>query len=288
MQMEYTLLLLVDELIFCFYLNAFPFSQQGHFCYHKGHNRSQISENCHIVGMKHLQIGWHTRVKMCCILHGPSCYHCRHVQNTVQYSPSIDIRPEWTVLEQVQVPLLTKLSLRVEEPNDYMQCGIVSYYEKKIDRVAPRSLVPLVKTNSVFRSVTASEDPILVQIAKERKAKVFITDSILTALMCTPRSVYSWDIVITRKGDQLWFDKRSDSVLDKESVNETAPDGVPEDDSINGVAQLAMEATAVRQNFSQQCLDIAQSYDLGQPNPFATVRASLCAKFLCLLRSLHA
>jgi hypothetical protein len=226
--------------------------------------------------MQHLQIGWRTRVKMCCILHGPSCYHCRHVQNTVQYSPSIDIRPEWTVLEQVQVPLLTKLSLRVEEPNDYMQCGIVSYYEKKIDRVAPRSLVPLVKTNSVFRSVTASEDPILVQIAKERKARVFITDSILTALMCTPRSVYSWDIVITRKGDQLWFDKRPNSVLDKESVNETAPDGVPEDDSINGVAQLAMEATAVRQNFSQQCLDIAQSYDLGQPNPFATVCASLC------------
>jgi translation initiation factor 3 subunit D len=205
------------------------------------------------------------------------------VQNTVQYSPSVNIRPEWTVLEQVQVPLLTKLSLHVEEPTDYMQCGVLSYYEKKIDRVAPRSLVPLIKTHSVFRSVTASEDPILAQIAKENKAKVFITDSVLTALMCTPRSVYSWHIIITRRGDELWFDKPPDSVLDKESVNETAPDGVPEDDSINGVALLAQEATAVRQNFSQQCLDLSQTYDLGNPNPFAAVRThTLIGDSFCL------
>jgi len=26
--------------------------------------------------------------------------------------------------------------------------------------------------------------------------------------MCAPRSVYSWDIIIIREGDKLFFDKR--------------------------------------------------------------------------------
>ena len=192
----------------------------------------------------------------------------------VQYSPSINIRPEWSVLEQVQVPLLAKLSLAVDAPTDYLQAGVLSYYEKTIDRVSPRSLVPLAKTQCAFRSVSASDDPVLKKMAAEGKARVFITDSVLTALMCTPRSVYSWDVIITRRGNQLWFDKRPNSVLDKESVNETAPEGVQEDDSINGVAQLAQEATAVRQNFSQQALDRSQTCDLGSANPFKSVRAT--------------
>ena len=194
------------------------------------------------------------------------------VQNTVQYSPSIDIQPEWSVLEQVQVPLLAKLSQAVSEPQEFEQCGSLAYYDRKVDRVAPKNPLQLAKCTCAFRSVTASEDPILRKMADAGEANVFFTNNALTALMCTQRSVYSWDIIITRRGKQLWFDKRPDSVLDRESVNETAPEGVQEDDSISGVAQLAREATAIRQNFSQQCLDSSNKMDLGSPNPFATVR----------------
>ena len=212
------------------------------------------------------------------------CKHFAALQNTVQYSPSIDIRPEWTVLEQVQVPLLAKLAVQVGEPTSYESAGTVHYYDRAIDRVSPQKRVPLVKTPAVFRSPTASDDPILKKISSEGKARVFFTDSVLTALMCTQRSVYSWDMIITRKGDSLWFDKRANSVLDQETVNETAPEGVPEDDSINGVAALSREATAIRRNFSQQCLDRSQTLDLGGAHPFKAVRRSQpasCAAPIC-------
>ena len=82
---------------------------------------------------------------------------------------------------------------------------------------------------------------------------MFITDSLLTTLMCAPRSVYSWDILATRAGDKLFFDKRDGSNLDLLTVAETAPDPLPEDkDAVNGVQQLSVEATAINQNFSQQ------------------------------------
>ena len=45
-------------------------------------------------------------------------------------------------------------------------------------------------------------------MAAEDKARVFATDGILTTLMCIKSSVYSWDIIVTRVGGKLFFDKR--------------------------------------------------------------------------------
>jgi translation initiation factor 3 subunit D len=55
---------------------------------------------------------------------------------------------------------------------------------------------------------------------------VFVTDTILTTIMCAAKSVYSWDIVVTKVGDKLFFDKREGSTLDLLTVNETAPEQV--------------------------------------------------------------
>lgn len=55
---------------------------------------------------------------------------------------------------------------------------------------------------------------------------MFVTDSILTTIMCAAKSVYSWDVVVTRVGDKLFFDKREGSTIDLLSVNETAPEQV--------------------------------------------------------------
>jgi len=55
---------------------------------------------------------------------------------------------------------------------------------------------------------TTSDDPIMQEYAAKDKARVFVTDSILSMLMTAQRSVYPWDIVITRDGDKLFIDKR--------------------------------------------------------------------------------
>ena len=92
---------------------------------------------------------------------------------------------------------------------------------------------------------------------------MFITDTLLTTLMCTPRSVYSWDIVITRAGGRLFFDKRDGSSLDLLTVAETSPEQIAEDkDNINGVQQLSLEATTLNQNFTQQVHAVSQPHSL--------------------------
>jgi len=90
-------------------------------------------------------------------------------------------------------------------------------------------------------------------------ATVYTTDVILSVLMCAPRSVYPWDIVVNREGNKLFFDKREGGPFDTVTVNENAADPpvdplppnpnnptekVPEQPSINSATNLSLEATA--------------------------------------------
>lgn len=91
--------------------------------------------------------------------------------------------------------------------------------------------------------------------------------------MASPRSVYSWDIVIEKIGDKIFMDKRDNSSFDFLTVNETASE-VPQEsgDSIDGPEKLAYESTYVNRMFSQQVLlkkKKAPVYAFDNTNPFA-------------------
>lgn len=193
-------------------------------------------------------------------------------QQRIQYSSSVDIRPEWAVKEQIPFTSLAKLSCSVAEPEDLYEAGTLEFYDKSFDKVSARQEKTLERTRRAFRSVTTSDDPIIRKMAAEDQARVFVTDNILTTLMCVKSSVYSWDVVVTRVGNKLFLDKRDAGSLDMLTVNETAPDQLPEEkDNINGVQHLSLEATTINQNYGQQALiKESRKYDLGKPNPFAT------------------
>eukprot|EP00899_Mesostigma_viride_P010870 jgi/Mesvir1/19785/Mv13081-RA.2 len=198
-------------------------------------------------------------------------YHNRNDQR-VTYNCSVDIRPEWSVLEQLSMPALTKLKFETGEPETLVRCGSLLYYDKAYDRVTPKTERPLQRFGKMqFHKVTTTDDPVIRRLAGEDAGTVFATDSILATLMCAPRSVYSWDIVVQRVGDKLFLDKRDNS-FDLLTVSETSQEPIPDDkESINGVAYLSKEATVINQNFSQQVL----SRDGGvlrmeEANPFAS------------------
>mmetsp|Transcript_2749 Transcript_2749/g.4745 ORF Transcript_2749/g.4745 Transcript_2749/m.4745 type:complete len:516 (+) Transcript_2749:103-1650(+) len=187
------------------------------------------------------------------------------------YSSSVEIKPEWAVLEQIPFLSLAKLSCTVGEPVDLVQCGELEFYDKAFDRVSVKSETVLEKTKRAFRNVTTSEDPIIRKLSTEGAAQVFATDSILTTLMCVKSAKYSWDLVITKADGKVFFDRRAASNLHLLTVSETATEEVADDkDNINGMQQLALEATAINQNFSQQVMQKrGEKHKFPEPNPFA-------------------
>ncbi|GJX00450.1 eukaryotic translation initiation factor 3 subunit D-like protein [Tanacetum coccineum] len=189
------------------------------------------------------------------------------------YKSSVDIQPEWNMLDQIPFSAFSKLSYNVGEPEDLVTCGLVEAYDKTYDRTTPKNERRLERfKNRNFFKVTTTDDPVIRRLANEDKATVFATDSILSTLMCAPRSVYSWDIVIQRVGNKLFFDKRDGSQLDLLSVNETSQEPLPEaKDDINSAHSLSVEAAYINQNFSQQVLvRDGGKVSFDEVNPFAS------------------
>uniref|UniRef100_A0A7S0YMD9 Eukaryotic translation initiation factor 3 subunit 7 n=1 Tax=Polytomella parva TaxID=51329 RepID=A0A7S0YMD9_9CHLO len=199
-------------------------------------------------------------------------YYGRDNQRTHQYSSSVEVRPEWKVAEQLPFDSFSQASVPISEPVDLADCGRLEFYDKTFDRITVKTSKPLEKTKRIFRSVTTRDDPIMKELASQNAGRVFATDNLIATLMAIKSSVYGWDILATRKGEQLFLDFRPDSNLRLLTVNENAAEPIPEDkDSINGIHQLSLEATAANQNFSQQVLvkDQNKYHEFGRACPFA-------------------
>lgn len=185
---------------------------------------------------------------------------------------SVQVRETWQVVEDMDFPRLSKLSLPgVDPPEDLLLCGKMEFYDKSYDRVTTKNERPLKRINRIFHKVTTTDDPIIRQLTKTQ-GNVFATDSILATLMCCTRSTYSWDIIVQRVGNKLFFDKRDDSEFDLLTVSETANEPPQEEgaNNINFPRNLALEATFINHNFSQQVLKMGEEkHAFDKPNPFA-------------------
>lgn len=192
-------------------------------------------------------------------------------------APSADIQSTWTLREEIDLKTLDKSKhFLEEEPETLLRCGAVYPFDKVYERVNTKNDRPLDKSDLAFPKVTTSDDPNVRAFAAEGAGNVFATDAILALLMACPRSVYPWDVVANRVGNQLFFDKRDGSTFDYVTVGETALNPPEEDqpESINNKDALSKEATLINQAFSQQVLDKTQqplSFD--KPDPFAAAAA---------------
>lgn len=186
---------------------------------------------------------------------------------------SVLVRPTWKIIEEMDFPRLSKLTLPgVGEGKDVYLCGALEYYDKTYDRVTCKNEKRLQRINRIFHTVTTTDDPIIRQLSKT-EGNVFATDAIVATLMCATRSVNSWDVVVQRVGDRLFFDKRDDSDFNLLTVNETAADppyfGEEGTNNINSPRNLSLEATFINHNFSQQVLKTNEErYSFENANPF--------------------
>ncbi|XP_073975329.1 eukaryotic translation initiation factor 3 subunit d1 [Rhodnius prolixus] len=185
---------------------------------------------------------------------------------------SVTVRPDWVTIEEMDFPRLSKLSLpNVKEAEDIVCCGSLEYYDKMYDRVNVKNEKPLQRIDRIFHTVTTTDDPIIRKLSKN-EGNVYATDAILATLMCCTRSNYSWDIVIEKIGDKLFFDKRDNTEFDLLTVNETSVEPPCDDStSLNSPRNLALEATFINHNFSQQVLKTGEArFKFDESNPFIT------------------
>lgn len=181
------------------------------------------------------------------------------------------------MLEEVDFARLSKLNLETPDGEDLDSYGFLYYYDRSFDKPPVRNAERRLQTlDRAAYNVTTSQDPVIQDLADKNEATVFASADILSMLMCAPRSVYSWDIVVVRQGNKIYFDKRDGASIDLVTVNENAADAPLEasegnkQDSINTPAALAMEATFINHNFALQTVNenVDAKMEFNNPNPF--------------------
>ena len=189
---------------------------------------------------------------------------------------SINIKADWKLLEEIDFNRLGKLNLETDEGEDVDSYGFLYYYDRSYDKQPVKSAErKLTALDRAAYNVTTSSDPVIQELADKDEATIFATDNILSMLMCSTRSVYSWDIVIVRQGNKIFLDKRDNAALDMVTVNENAADAPLEasegsKDNINQPAALAEEATYINHNFATQVVleNDNQKVEMAHENPF--------------------
>lgn len=164
-----------------------------------------------------------------------------------------------------------KLNLSVDEPEDLESHGTLQGYDKTFDRINTRTERPLEIIDRAWYNQTTSDDPVIAQLAQKQSAQIFATDAILAVLMCTTRSVNSWDIILERRGNQLFLDKRESGPFDYVTVHENAADPPADSDdpsNVNSASSLSLEATYITRNFSSQVIEEKSKPYSPNPNPF--------------------
>jgi translation initiation factor 3 subunit D len=185
---------------------------------------------------------------------------------------SVEVRPEWALVEDIDFPSLNRL-YESEEPavTDLASAGEIPFYNDAFDHVTTKSDKSLEKSDKTFAKSTTSEDPVIKELAEAGEGNVFATSAVLAQLMACPRSVYSWDLLVRKQGDVIFFDKPNYAVADQATVNERMGDSSGEQavEPINAPEALTREATLINQAFAQQVLaKTTGTYRLERPNPF--------------------
>lgn len=189
---------------------------------------------------------------------------------------SINIKGDWGLLEEIDYNRLGKLNLETDEGEDLEDYGFLYYYDRSYDKPPVKGTEKkLTALDRAAYNVTTSSDPIIQELADKGEARIFATDTILSMLMCSTRSIYPWDIVITRQGNKIFLDKRDNASLDMVTVNENAIDP-PLDaadggrEVINQPPALAEEATYINHNFVNQVVTESETakVDMTNANPF--------------------
>ncbi|EME49342.1 hypothetical protein DOTSEDRAFT_68200 [Dothistroma septosporum NZE10] len=190
---------------------------------------------------------------------------------------SVQPKDSWRLLDEIDFNRLSKLNLDTGEGEDLDEYGFLYYYDRNFDKQpgAPTSMRKLTVLDRAAYNVTTSSDPVIQELADKDEATIFATDNILSMLMCAPRSVYSWDIVLLKQGDKIYVDKREGSSLDMVTVNENAADAPLEmsegnKDQINSPGALKEEATHINNVFPLQVVQESETMkrDMSNEHPF--------------------
>ncbi|CAA3025832.1 eukaryotic translation initiation factor 3 subunit D-like [Olea europaea subsp. europaea] len=98
--------------------------------------------------------------------HRVCLYHLNRSQipqgrESVVFKSSVDIQPEWNILDHIPFSTFSKLSFSVPVPEDLLICRGQEFYDRAYDRITSKNCQPLER----FKNETSSNSPPLMTLS---------------------------------------------------------------------------------------------------------------------------
>lgn len=177
-------------------------------------------------------------------------------QSQQKREASIDVKPEWQMLDEIEFSRLSKLQLDPEDPVELGSHGTAKVYDRSCDKITARTERALPhagpSTEPIHRLTSLEDDVLARNLALKSNCNVLVSDVVASMLMSCQRTVLPWDVVVKKRDNCLIFDKRPESDIDLVYVNENSLEVNKEgsDESFNSPKALALEATRISQVLS--------------------------------------
>ena len=114
-----------------------------------------------------------------------------HYKKKRDGSASVEVRPTWNLIEEMDYPRLSKLQLpNIGDSEDLYLAGALEFYDKSYDKTSTKNERKLKRIDRVFHTVTTTDDPIIRELSRQH-GTVYATDVIVATLMTATRSVSS-------------------------------------------------------------------------------------------------
>lgn len=190
--------------------------------------------------------------------------------NQFKFEPSIQTPANWQHKKDVWLDTISSLNFDISAGN--LSQEILGKYgkartikEKGLKKIMPNKPIPI-KMRSQFKRnlVSASDDPHM----KTFEGDVFITGELMAALMTCNFAKLSFDFIVTKEDDKLYFDLRSESNLHTPQPDEgCARFIVKEAAGEKYLKAIAEEADKLGKSFHRFCLNHKADATMGVDGP---------------------
>ena len=172
---------------------------------------------------------------------GHSRHYIPRTQTTrTKFKDNISAQADWSFIFEANKSNFDKAPISTFKVADLATVGKINEYDKTWDgKQTGKKNVPFTLPNTITLGTGPRSDRFLLEHIEKNKGTedpiIYTTDTILSSLLTVKNSVFPWDIVVVKEGNQIFLEPSEKNKLnytDILTVNENTAGNLPEDEKV--------------------------------------------------------
>lgn len=167
-------------------------------------------------------------------------YNQRVIVTRTKFKDNAGVQTDWIFITDANKSNFEKTPVGSVKVTDLAIVGKIPAYDKTWDqKLTTKKTTPFALPSTITLSTGPRNDKFLLDLIKKEvdveEPTIYTTDTILSALLTVKSSMFPWDIVVIKEGNQYFLElspHNKVSYVDILTVNENTNGNLPEDEKV--------------------------------------------------------